>query len=213
MTDLGDSALNRDRIYFARIYGEQSSLGQLVKQDCIYIRHSKEDSKHRFKLNAWKNKGICRTKLLADGNKYCNIMGHSDGTMDYVWTLSTGAMTLFPNAGRSNMSSGGSFWEVKVDPIWEPQKWTGKNADGRDLHLVDWDGDGTCDIVWTDPENNNRPHVWINKFPKTGRWGWDYLSNPATQFQCNERRGTILQDCKSSAHRTSGLISIAVGKY
>lgn len=205
MADLGDSDLNRDRIYFARIYGEQSSWGQLAKQDYVYIRHSKEGSKHRFKLNVWKNKGTGGTKLIADGNKYCNMMGHSDGRMDYVWTLSTGAMTLFPNAGRTDMSSGGSFWDAKVDPMWEPQKWTGKNADRRDLHLVDWDGDGTCDIVWTDPDNNNRPQVWINKFPKTGRWEWDYLSNPAPQVECNERRGIALQDCKSSKSETLAL--------
>lgn len=29
----------------------------------------------------------------ADGNKYCNMKGYSDGRMDYVWTLSTGNST------------------------------------------------------------------------------------------------------------------------
>ena len=29
----------------------------------------------------------------ADGNKYCNMHGHANGQMDYVWTLSTGKTT------------------------------------------------------------------------------------------------------------------------
>ena len=45
------------------------------------------------------------------GDKYCNMMGHANGAMDYVWTLSKGAMTLYPNAGYGmHIDPGQSYW-------------------------------------------------------------------------------------------------------
>ena len=83
--------------------------------------------------------------------------------MDYVWTLSTGVMTVYPNLGKKSMNNDeGSFWGPSAE-IWSSQKLIGRQLDRRDLHLVDWDNDGACDIVWTDPDNNNRVSVWLNR--------------------------------------------------
>lgn len=104
-------------------------------------------------------------------------------------------MTLYPNAGKSQISGDESFWGPMTEEIWAPQKWIFKDADRRDLHLVDWDGDGACDIVYTDPDKNNSPQVWLNTYPLTGRWDWTYVANPAPQVQCNERKGLGIHDC------------------
>lgn len=82
--------------------------------------------------------------------------------MDYVWTLSTGKMTLYPNNGLKQIIGDESFWGPSEE-IWNPAVLIDRDLDRRDLHLTDWDGDGTCDIVWVDPDNSNRPSVWINK--------------------------------------------------
>lgn len=48
------------------------------------MEHIKKGDKHTFKMRVWKNEGSGSTKLKADGNKYCNMMGHKNGMMDYV---------------------------------------------------------------------------------------------------------------------------------
>lgn len=113
---------------------------------------------------------------------------------DYVWTLSKGEMRIYPNIGLSSISGSESFWGPS-EIIWDPTKLAiGRQLDRRDLHLVDWDGDGACDIVWTDPDNNNRVQLWLNKYPSTGTWTWDYQSNPAPSLNCPERRGIGIHD-------------------
>lgn len=197
MAGFGTGDRNRDRIHFGRVFGEPMAFSLLGRQDYIYMEHTNTtDGKHKFDVHVWKNKGMGGSKLLADGNKYCNMIGHKDGRMDYVWTLSTGRMTLYPNAGKDRISGDESFWGPSELEIWSPQKWLGKDADRRDLHLVDWDGDGTCDIVYTDPDKNNSPQVWLNTYPLTGRWDWTYVANPAPQVQCKERRGLGIHDCR-----------------
>ena len=85
----------RDRIHFARIYGRQESFAfkdQSVK-DYVFMEVAKgDDSEFKFKVHAFKNEGSGGTKLEADGNKYCNMHGWSDGRADYVWVRSTGEM-------------------------------------------------------------------------------------------------------------------------
>ncbi len=78
--------------------------------------------------------------------------------------------------------------------MWNPRNYLDKDLDRRDLHLADWDGDGTCDIIWTDPDNDNRVSVWINKYPTTGTWHFDYLANPAPELFCTEKRGRGFND-------------------
>ncbi|KAF4412991.1 Multidomain esterase [Colletotrichum fructicola] len=196
MANFGEKDTNiRNRIHFGRIFGEPQAFSLLGQQDYIYMEHSNTtDGEHKFDVHVWKNVARGGTKLLADGNKYCNMLGHTDGRMDYVWVLSTGRMTLYPNAGKSHISGDESFWGPMTEEIWSPQKWIFKDADRRDLHLVDWDGDGACDIVYTDPDKNNSPQVWLNTYPLTGRWDWTYIAKPAPQVQCNERKGLGIHD-------------------
>lgn len=76
------------------------------------------------------------------------MLGHPNGEMDYVWILSKGQMRIFENQGMKFVSDGGpNFWGANYI-MWDPTTQAiGRNLDRRDLHLVDWDGDGACDIV------------------------------------------------------------------
>ncbi|KAL6230177.1 hypothetical protein BDW75DRAFT_248901 [Aspergillus navahoensis] len=136
----------RDNIHFARIFGSSQDFGM-------------------YDFFVFKNVGSSATKIKADGNQYCNIMGHNDGWMDYIWILSKGDMRLYPNKGLSveGFSRGGqSFWGPnKV--IFDPKAEFGRNLGRRDLHLADIDSGKACDIIWTDPDNNNRMHIWKNR--------------------------------------------------
>lgn len=108
----------RQRIHFARVYGTKPAFGNLGVQDYVFIERVQEaEDQFTFKVRVWKNTGSGSTKLVADGNKYCNMMGHEDGREDYVWTWSTGAMIRMleaplpfiprPPAGCSSESLGG----------------------------------------------------------------------------------------------------------
>lgn len=89
----GGTTMNiRGEVHFARVFGTKEPFGNFGLQDYVYMEHSEKGDKHLFKMNVWKNKGAGGTKLEADGNKYCNMIGHGDGREDYVWTWSTGKM-------------------------------------------------------------------------------------------------------------------------
>ena len=151
-------------------------------------------------MRVWKNVGRGSAKLKADGVKYCNMLGHADGRMDYVWTMSKAEMRVYYNQGLTDVSGGKSFWGAN-EIIWEPTQYVGKYLDRRDLHLMDWDGDGTCDIVWVDPDNDNRPSVWLNLYPYTGKWNWTPHLNPAsaTGIKCTQKRGRGIHDCQCNS--------------
>ncbi|OBT72676.1 hypothetical protein VF21_08567 [Pseudogymnoascus sp. 05NY08] len=184
----------RDRIHFARIYGESEAFGLLGRHDYVYMEHTKNGDKYDIQVKVWKNVGSGSTKLKADGDKYCNMMGHSGGREDYVWTLSTGQITIYPNAGLSEVGDGQSFWGPETI-MFDPEIHAGgRNLDRRDLHLADWDGDGFCDIIWTNPNENNQVEVWRNRYGETQAWNWSYLGNPATELSCVEKRGLGIHD-------------------
>ncbi|KAK7942571.1 uncharacterized protein PG986_011684 [Apiospora aurea] len=184
----------RDRVHFARILGEPQDFGLLPRRDYVFMQHTAlSNRQHRFDMRVWKNIGSGSTKLEADGNKYCNMKGYPDGRMDYVWTLSKGEMTLYPNLGRSQIVGDESLWGPS-EVIFDPTRLVGRPLDRRDLHLTDWDGDGACDIVWTDPDNNNRVQVWLNRYPTTGGWNWQHDANPAPALSCSQRRGLGIHD-------------------
>lgn len=82
----------RKRIHFARIYGTKPAFGNYGVQDYVFMEQVTSEDQFTFSVRAWKNGGSGSTKLVADGNKYCNMMGHEEGLEDYVWTWSTGAM-------------------------------------------------------------------------------------------------------------------------
>ncbi|SPN96486.1 uncharacterized protein DNG_00014 [Cephalotrichum gorgonifer] len=179
----------RSRIFFARIYGTKPAFGNLGVQDYVFVVPEQINDKIKFKLWVWKNTGSGGTKLIADGNKYCNMMGHSSGAMDYVWTWSDGRMHLFPNAGKTQLSGGESFWGGSPGEIWNP----GENLDRRDLHLADWDDDGDCDIIYVNPDNGNI-RVWINDYPTKNTWDGAFREISAPKLSCNERRGIGIHD-------------------
>ncbi|THC94729.1 hypothetical protein EYZ11_005768 [Aspergillus tanneri] len=171
----------RGRIHFARIYGEAQDFGLLGRQDYVFL----EKAANRVNLRVWKNIGSGGTK----------IKGHSNGMMDYVWILSKGKMTLYPNKGLNTVSDNGeSFWGPS-STIFDPNAMSiARDVDRRDLHLMDWDGDGACDIVWTDPDNDNRVHLWRNRIKETGSFDWEYQANPAPDLYCPEQRGQGIFD-------------------
>ncbi|RFN46103.1 integrin alpha n-terminal [Fusarium flagelliforme] len=189
-THAGAGADNRNRIHFARIYGE-AQFGLLPKADYVYLQSTKQsDGRFKFEMKVWKNTGSGSTKLKSDGNKYCNMLGHADGRQDYVWALSTGKMKVWPNLGKKSVSGDNDvFWGTPKD-MWTPDK----DYDRRDLHLVDWNNDGACDIAWVDPDNNNKVSVWLNNYKKTGAFTWTYLADPAPQLNCPEKRGVGIHD-------------------
>lgn len=101
----------REQIHFGRVYGRRSAFGNLFVKDYVFfelVENKKGDGlKYTYKLRAWENTGAGGTKLIADGNKYCNMMGHEGGHMDYVWTWSWGKMhsTLSPLVKAYGMCS------------------------------------------------------------------------------------------------------------
>lgn len=185
----------RDRIHFGRVYGTQEYTN-LPRQDYIFMQHTALASGlHQFDIRVWSNAGFGGTRMKADGDKYCNMVGHADGREDYVWTYSSGEMLLYANLGKTYVTEEESFWNP-VGTIWTPPY----KMDRRDIHLVDWDGDGDCDIVYVDPDRNNAMTVFINNYPKTQDWStaWTLLNTPIEDrfVYCNERRGLGIHDCK-----------------
>ncbi|KAJ5081566.1 hypothetical protein NUU61_009830 [Penicillium alfredii] len=211
---VGEKDGERSEVHFARVYGEPQNFGLLGRQDYVWI----ENTDDGVSVHVWKSKGYGAAKIKgtsdmdmylskqpgafladflsvycsADGNRYCNMMGHTNGLMDYVWIRSRGEMRLYPNKGETKVSKGDSFWGPNKI-IWDPlNEAIHKKLDRRDLHLVDWDGDGACDIIWTDPDDKNRVKLWRNKI-KTAKadddFKWEYDDNPASDLSCDEKRG------------------------
>jgi len=77
-----------------------------------------------------------------------------------------------------------------VSEFWKPPG--GANVDRRNLHLADWDGDGACDIIWVDPQRNNRVRVFINKYKRDKKWTFEETAAP--DLQCNEKDGIGIHD-------------------
>jgi hypothetical protein len=156
------------------------------------MQHSKVGNDHRFEMRVWKNLGKGGTKIRIDGNKYCNMMGHDDGSVDYVWAYQGGEMEMWSNRGKKTISDDDKdgFWDYQ-GIIWSPPR----GMHRKDLHLADWDGDGDCDIIYVDP-GNNAVEVWLNEGLQKGTWEWTHLSNPAPGVSCSETRGIGIHDCK-----------------
>ncbi|KAL6229273.1 SGNH hydrolase-type esterase domain-containing protein [Aspergillus navahoensis] len=179
----------RGNIHFARVWGSAQDFGLESRKDYVWIKPIAVLQTYYYEFWAFKNVGSGATKIKADGNRYCNMMGHDDGRMDYVWILSKGDMRLYPNKGLSpdEFSKGGqSFWGPNKI-IFDPKSVFGKDLDRRDLHLADFDGDGVCDIIWSDPDQNNQLHVWRNRIKEAGDFNWAHqlVNGP----RCTEKRG------------------------
>ncbi|KAI8721514.1 SGNH-hydro domain-containing protein [Fusarium sp. LHS14.1] len=188
----GGSENIRNRIHFARIFGVPQDFGLLGRLDYVYMEHAKEGNKHKFSVRVYRNLGSGGTKLVADGNKYCDMTGN--GRDDYVWTHSKGIMTMFPNGGKNFLTGSESYWGPSAR-IFDAKQVAGRELDRRDLHLADWDGDGKCDIIYVDAANENRVTVFRNLDGGAGgNWRWQNLGNPAPALRCPEKRGIGLHD-------------------
>lgn len=138
---------------------------------------------YSYRVNIWQNVGTGGGKLKADGDRYCNMMGRANGRQDYVWIWSNGMMWI---------------WEALDEFPSEPKYWgddylmwditASRSMDRRDLHLADWDGDGACDIIYTNPDGGAL-EVWINQVKTTGNLEFDYIGNPAPEVGCDQTRG------------------------
>ncbi|KAK8075936.1 hypothetical protein PG994_003208 [Apiospora phragmitis] len=164
----------RNRIHFGRIVNGGGRLDSIGVRPLLVMEHERlENGNHRFRMRVWKSTGGGATQLevnhgTADGDKYCNMIGHSDGRMDYVWALFTGQMTLYPQ---------------------------GVLLDRKTLHLAGWDGDGVCDIIHVDESSGNRvQHVWINQYALAGRWEWFQLEDPNRALTCPHQSGPGIHD-------------------
>ncbi|KAF5515413.1 hypothetical protein CGCS363_v000144 [Colletotrichum siamense] len=187
-THMGIGGTNhRTRIHFARINGQSSVFGNLPLQGYVYLEHTKlAGDQHRFEMRVWKNISGGGSKIVADGNKYCNMVGHRDGRVDYVWTQSTREMNLFTNRGK------GTIGDINAEGYWDPSPGLicrpPRSMDRRDLHLQDWDGDGDCDIIYVNHETNAM-EVFLNQYSQTGRRGWTHLTDSPPGLTCGYKRG------------------------
>ncbi|KAH8657733.1 hypothetical protein BX600DRAFT_400504 [Xylariales sp. PMI_506] len=188
-----DGDVDRDRIHFARIYGEPEDFTLLGRQDYVYMEHVADGDQHIFNMRVWKNQGSGSTQLKADGNKYGNMQGSATGRMDYVWTSPNGTMIIFRNGGNDYITTGESYWTQPQQNLFDPQALIGQELDRRDLHLSDFDGDGKDDIIWVDPANDNHVSVFINQYDGT-TWSWEYQADPAPELSCTQTKGTGIHD-------------------
>lgn len=194
----------RPAVRFAKIYGDAPFASRPRSDYVLFNRTKIAGGKFRFNVLVWKNTAVGGARLKMDGNKYCNMMGRASGGVDLVWTWPSGQMDLYLNAGKKNLTSKETFWGKKVEAIWSPKASLGKDLDYRDLHLADWDGDGACDIIWTDPQNDNRVSVWLNKYPKLKTWQFEYVASPAPELSCKQKRGKAVSDVPVRMHDITG---------
>lgn len=179
-----DEPTLESRVHFARVIGQSTVFGNLPPQDTVLMEHILLDSgSHRFNLRVWKNTGGGGSKIKADGNRYCNMMGHAEGHVDYVWVYSYGIMVMWGNRekGKISDSDADGYWEYKGE-IFRPPN----NINRKDLHLADWDGDGACDVIYADPDTG-AVQVWINNYPTTQTWDWTPIT--VAGLSCSEKRG------------------------
>ncbi|RMZ77642.1 hypothetical protein DV738_g4290, partial [Chaetothyriales sp. CBS 135597] len=192
--------VGRSAIHFAKVFRVPSAFSLGGRADYVWVEDvgpsngGNDNGLHKFNINVWQNKGSGATKLKADGDRYCNMLGHQNGAMDYIWVHSTGYMILYE-------SFGGSFPDSP--PYWGPHRqiWAatdsyGFEIDRRDLHLADWDGDGLCDIIYVKPDTGEM-EVWLNKLKKNGNIEWKLKRNvgpSGEQRPCPEKKGVGIFD-------------------
>ncbi|KAL2256741.1 hypothetical protein VTK26DRAFT_1190 [Humicola hyalothermophila] len=164
----------RDQIHFARAYGDSVTFSLRPRADYIRIEPRKlNDGAMEYRFHIWENLGSGGAKPKADGSRYCNMMGHSNGAMDYVWVHSTGYMRIYESLG-GNFPSSPPYWGRNYI-IFDPEALIGRKLNRRHLYLADWDGDGLCDIIHVDWAGVDAMEVWINKYKKNGNFNeWEH---------------------------------------
>ncbi|RYP93433.1 hypothetical protein DL770_000476 [Monosporascus sp. CRB-9-2] len=161
----------RDDVFFGKVYGEPQAFGLYGNADYVYLEGNPEKTDS------------------GDGTRFCNMFGRSNGADDLVWVHSTGYVRVYE-------SMGGEF--NPDPPYWGPNRiifdqTSSRQMDRRDIHLADWDGDGACDIIYTDPDTGH-VELWLNQILTTGDFNWKYNSNPAPGVTCDQKRGIGIFD-------------------
>ncbi|KAL1864953.1 hypothetical protein VTK73DRAFT_5582 [Phialemonium thermophilum] len=190
--------VGREYIHFAKVFGEPEAFSLGGRADYVWAEDVGTFQGFTSKLHiphVWQNRGSGATKLKADGDRYCNMMGHANGAMDYVWVHSTGYMVLYESLGGTFPGTA-PFWGPHYR-IWTPSSYYDMDIDRRDLHLADWDGDGLCDVIYVDPDSGQM-NVWLNQYKKTGSfasWGpLIHVGPRGDQKACTEKRGVGIFD-------------------
>jgi hypothetical protein len=82
----------------------------------------------------WENTGSGGTKLKADGNFYCDMLGR--GVDDYVWIYQDGRVA------EINVN-------LRSPPLWGHDLKITLTVPGPrvGIHLADWNNDGKCDVL------------------------------------------------------------------
>ncbi|KAK9413786.1 putative SGNH hydrolase-type esterase domain-containing protein [Seiridium unicorne] len=196
----------RDDVFFGKVFGESQSFGLYGNADYVYLEREETEDGYLYSFNVWKNVGDGGSKLKGnatlegfsklavltlsgDGTRFCNMMGRSNGADDLVWIHSTGYVRLYESMGG----------EFSADPpYWGPNRiifdeTASRQMDRRDIHLADWDGDGACDIIYTDPDTGH-VELWLNQILITGDFDWTYNSDPAPGVTCDQTRGVGIFD-------------------
>jgi hypothetical protein len=134
-------------------------------------------------------------KSAADGDRYCNMLGHANGAMDYIWVHSTGYMILYESFGGA-FPAEPPYWGPHYQ-IWTPDGRYDQAIDRRDLHLADWNGDGLCDIIYVYPDTGEMD-VWLNQYNNGGditQWTLQSNAGPSGDTTpCPEKRGVGIFD-------------------
>lgn len=188
--------IDRSDIHIIKVFGEPEAFGLDGRRDYVWVKEAGRQSTtgySRFQFLTWKNEGSGATKLKGDGSRYCNMMGHSNGAMDYVWIHSTGYMVLYESLGGT-FPDDPPYWGPNYQ-IWSAKSFTGSEIHRSDLHLADWDGDGYCDIIYVKPKNGGKVEVWLNQYAKTSNFdSWVHETVDGIGGKCHEHSGVGLRD-------------------
>ncbi|KAM0258235.1 hypothetical protein ACHAPA_011356 [Fusarium lateritium] len=107
-------------------------------------------------------------------------------------------LSLWKNAGKTSLGRSDSFWKPEERNIWVPGDYDKKIHDRRNIHLADWDGDGTCDIIFVDPRQEFKVvDVWLNERLCKDEWNWNHEPNheSAADVRCKkENNGLGIND-------------------
>ncbi|KAL1599455.1 Glucan endo-1,3-alpha-glucosidase agn1 [Paraconiothyrium brasiliense] len=126
----GDTDINRDNILFGRIYGTG-------RQDYIRVDETKSGKTYGYSFSFWNNTGSGGRKLNGDGIHFCDMTGSGTDDMIYIWE--GGMIDVWFRGGTDD------------SPTWTSHGRIANLAvDRKFMHVIDWDGDGRCDIMHVD---------------------------------------------------------------
>ncbi|KAJ0109024.1 hypothetical protein J7T55_002216 [Diaporthe amygdali] len=176
----------RSGIHFAKAFGNPQAYNLLPGRDYVWIEHTSSSGLRSTSSPTDETTGFSTTST--QGDDLIPSVNLTTRSPDYVWIFSNGKMQIFE--GLDSFPENPPYWGnnyVMFDL-------TGSRAmDRRDLHLADWNGDGACDIIYTNPDGG-AVEVWLNRIKTTGNFNWEYVGNPAPKLSCDQTRGVGIND-------------------